>query len=253
MNMQSKWLFLWVVTAMLATTTSCQSAQVEPIEYYYWVCQQGEYAEVVDIVYVRQGDAFYGYYVYAGEGVVIMGMIDKEGNLTGVSTALPDDEIFGTLSGKITGNQFNAIWSPSPSGVEFCGFQQMEMTLLEDVTEVDEDEFLADYDFTPETLYTPMAYGYHIGEWEERHISIKAGDKKGEVAFSLHIMEDGMDYIEVTIHGTATLNGNTFRYKEKNCEFEVAVYNGFITVKTISGTLDGFRVDGVYPAPNANG
>jgi hypothetical protein len=52
----------------------------------------------------------------------------------------------------------------------------------------------------------------------------------------------------VHITGVARLDGNTFRYDEKGYRFEVAVYNGFITVKTIAGDLEGVKADGIYPA-----
>jgi hypothetical protein len=226
----------------------CQSSQVEQSRYYHWMCQQGEYAEVVEIEYVRQGEAFYGFYTYGGEGTFIMGMIDKDGNLTGISAATAFGEIEGKLSGKISGDKLHAEWSPSPSALDDFGsvFQEMELTLLTDSPEIT-NEYLAEYGFIPETPYTSVAYGYRIGEWEERYIFVGESANQGKAEFYLQIAEGGMNDIDVTITGTVTLNGNTFRYREKNCEFEVAVYNGFITVKTISGRLEGFQVDGVYP------
>ena len=100
---------------------------------------------------------------------------------------------------------------------------------------------------TAETPYTEVAYGYSIGEQEQRHIHIGKGAKNDEVEFYLHLVEGGIQDTDVTIRGFARLDGNRFRYKEKGYEFEVAVYNRFITVKTITGDLDGVKADGVYP------
>jgi hypothetical protein len=255
-----KRLIFLIATIALLTTIGCNgrqtnSAQVKQTQneeqtqeaqtqYYHWADELA----TVEIEYVRKGDAFYGFYFCGVEGTLMMGMIDKEGNLTGISAVASSGEIDGKLSGKITGDKLSASWSPSPSGMEFYDFQQVEMTLQKEFTP-DIKEYLAEYNFLPETPYTPLAYGYHTGEWENRHISI-GKNENGKTEFSLHIEEGGMNDINLTITGTVTLNGNTFRHKEKNCEFEVSVYNGFITVKTISGALDGFQVDGVYPAPN---
>jgi hypothetical protein len=255
-----------MATIVLLSATSCQSnsaqngsAQKEPTRenqllYEHWVCQQGEHAGV-EIVYTRMGDVFSGNYIdpdmQRQSGITIMGMIDKEGNITGVSeTIAPFDEIFGKLSGKITGDTFHAEWSPSSTGFDAgSAFRTMDMTLKQRSSDMEKE--VANELFLPETPYTSIAYGYSLGEWEQRHIYVGEGANEGETEFFLQITENGMNDIDVTITGTATLNGNTFRYKEKNCDFEVTVCNRFIIVKTISGALDGFQVDGVYPKSSA--
>ena len=249
-NLIVKNLFLLAIIAIQFVTIGCNnpqgnSAQEEAqTQYYRWTDED----IVTEIEIVRKGDVFYGFYICAGEGILIMGMIDKDENLTGVSSVTFSDEIFGTLSGKITGNKFNASWSPTPMGMEFYNFQQLEMTQQKELTEYIK-EYLDKYSFMPETPYTPVTYGYHIGEGEARHICINK-DEKGKAKFTLRIEQSGAHNRDLTIRGTVTLDGNTFRYKEQNCEFEVNVYNGFIIVKTISGALDGIQVDGVYPAPS---
>ena len=102
--------------------------------------------------------------------------------------------------------------------------------------------------FLPETPYTEIVYGYSTGEWESRHVYVGEGAQQGETEFHLHIVESGMYETNVHITGIVRLEGNTFRYNEKGYQFEVAVYNGFITVKTIAGDLDGMKADGIYPA-----
>jgi hypothetical protein len=121
----------------------------------------------------------------------------------------------------------------------------MEMTQKQLTSE--EKKEMDKIPFQAETRCTKMVCGYSVGEWERKHIHIGKGSKEGEVEFSLYIVESGMNDIDVTIHGSAQLNGNRFRYTEKGYEFEVAVYTEFIMVKTISGDLNGVKVDGVYP------
>ena len=246
----------------------------EAAQYYHWVCQQGEHAGA-EIVFARKGDVFRGEYLDPDFqdffSIPIMGMIDGEGNLTGVSASTPDDRIYGKLSGKITGDKFQATWLPTPTATS--AFRQMELQLTKVPPEAEaqirehpdafynilypecaflfmssSEERSRVIPFLPETPYTEIAYGYSIGEWEGRHIHVEAGSKPGEAVLHLHITESGMNDVNIYITGAVQLNGNTFRYNEKGYQFEVAVYNGFITVKTIEGDLDGVKADGVYPA-----
>jgi len=100
---------------------------------------------------------------------------------------------------------------------------------------------------TPETDFSDNLYGYTYGEWEMKLIHIQWGDNKKEVVFHIHIEESGKDEINIDIQGTAQLKGNSFRYKEKDYEFEITAYKGFITLKTISGSINGYKADGDYP------
>jgi hypothetical protein len=249
--------------------------------YYIWTCQQGEHAGAT-IVFARMGDVFRGEYVDPDFqdyfSIPVMGMIDSEGNVAGVSAVTSAGGIRGKLNGTITGDKFHAFWLPAPEMMELSEFREMEMTKKELSVEMKKEmdnhpdafynilypeKTFVMYDsetsaagkeknrvipFRAKTPFTEVAYGYAIGEWEQKHIHIGKGAKNNEVEFYLHIAESAKDDIDVTIQGFALLNGNIFRYNEAGYEFEVAVYNGFITVKTISGDLNGVKADGVYPA-----
>ena len=254
-----------------------ENRQKQPVaQHHHWVCLQGLHGGA-EIALARMGNVFRGEYIDPGFqdrfSIPIMGTIDDEGNVNGVSASTLSDELYGKLSGKITGNTFYAVWLPTPTPTAIGEFREMEMTLKKTSTEITAElnknpdafyNFLypeaepfdmssGEYrsrviPFLPETPYTAIAYGYSIGEWERRHIHIEAGSKPGETIFHLHIIESGINDTDVYITGAVQLSGNTFRYNEKGYQFEVAVYNGFITVKTITGTLDGVVADGIYPA-----
>ena len=226
-----------------------QQKQEEQPQYYHWVCQQGEHKDA-EILFVRMNDVFKGEYIdpdFPKYRVAIMGTIDNEGNVNGVSGVTSDDGVLGMLSGKISGDNFQAVWLPAPEMFDTHTFREMEMTKKEVSGEMKKD--LDNIVFQAKTPHTEIAYGYSIGEQQRKHIHVGKGSKNGEVEFFLHLVESGINDIDITIHGFAPLNGNCFRYNEKGYEFEVAVYNGFITVKTISGDLNGVKADGVYPAP----
>ena len=274
---------MFIVALSAGTVCGCSSQQEqkqgEQVQYYHWVCQQGEHAGA-EIIFARIGDVFRGEYLDPGfqdfSSIPIMGTIDDEGNVTGVSASTSSDELYGKLSGKITGDKFHAVWLPTPAAIS--EFREMEMTqeklsseintelskhpgafynflyLKQTLVMFDSDTHIAGEEksrvipFLPQTPYTEIAYGYSTGESERRHIYVGSGSKQGEVEFHLHIVESGMNDRDVYVTGTAQLNGNTFRYNEKGYQFEVTVYNGFITVKTIAGNLDGLKADGTYPA-----
>ena len=240
---------------VLLMATACggkqgqQKQEEQPPRYYHWVCQQGEHKDA-EILFVRMNDVFKGEYIdpaFPEYRVAIMGTIDNEGNVNGVSGVTSDDGLLGMLSGKISGDKFQAVWLPTPEMFDTHTFREMEMTKKEVSGEMKKD--LDNIVFQAKTPHTEIAYGYSIGEQQRKHIHVGSGSKNGEVEFFLHLVESGINDIDITIHGFAPLNDNRFRYNEKGYEFEVAVYKGFITVKTISGDLDGVKADGVYPAP----
>ena len=248
-------------------------------QYYHWICRQGDHAGAV-IVFARKGDVFRGEYLDPGFqdifSIPIMGTIDDEGNVIGVSATTSSDALHGKLSGKITDDMFHAVWLPTPTGTG--EYREMEMTrekLSAEITAELQKHSDVFYNilypekafvtfnpntytagrersraipFLPETPYTEIAYGYSVGEWESRHVFVGAGAQQGETEFHLHIVESGINDTNVHITGIARLDGNTFRYDEKGYQFEVAVYYGFITVKTIAGDLEGMKADGTYPA-----
>ena len=276
-----------VASALMILVASCgqQSGgqqRVAKTQYDHWVCRQGDHAGAV-IVFARKGDVFRGEYLDPGFqdffSIPIMGTVDEEGNVTGVSATTSSDALHGKLSGKITGDTFHAVWLPTPTGTG--EYREMEMTrekLSAEITAelqkhpdafynilypeasfvtllpgLDPNTYAAGGErsrvipFLPKTPYTEIAYGYSVGEWESRHVFVGAGAQQGETEFHLHIVESGMYDANVYITGVARLDGNTFRYDEKGYRFEVAVYNGFITVKTIAGDLEGVKADGIYP------
>jgi len=98
-----------------------------------------------------------------------------------------------------------------------------------------------------EITFSENPYGYTYGEWEMKLIHVAQGAKKGEVDFHIHIEESGKDEIIIDIQGTAKLKGSSFRYKESGYEFEITAHKGYITLKTISGDLNGYKADGEYP------
>ena len=225
------------------TEQSEQTQQVEQSQYYHWLCQQEEH-QGAEVIFTRMGNVFRGEYTdpVFMNSIPIMGIIDNEGNVTGTSAVTPEGDITGKLSGKITGDKFNAVWSPTPTGMEISEYREMEM-FINSLGEQKNCELLS----APEIAFTGNLYGYTIGEWEMKLIHVERGVNKGEVNFHIHIEESGIDEIIIDIQGVAQSNGNNFRYKEKGYEFEITAYNDFITLKTISGDLDGYKADGVYP------
>jgi len=248
-------------------------------QYEYWVCRQGDHAGAV-IVFAHRDGVFRGEYLDPGFqdyfSIPVMGTIDDEGNVSGVSATTSSDALHGKLSGNIIGDTFHAVWLPTPTATG--EYREMKMTREKPSAEIaaelnrhsdafynilyPEKKFVTIEPYTfavggqrnrvipflPETPYTEIAYGYSIGEWESRHIHVGEGVRQDEAEFHLHIVESGMNETNVYITGFARLDGNTFRYNEKGYQFEVTVYNDFITVKTIAGDLDGVKADGVYPA-----
>ena len=276
--MKTKSFFLSVIIVM--QVTACQNRQLEQTQYNHWICQQGEH-EGAEIVFARMDNAFRGEYIDPGfqdrVSIPIMGTIDDEGNVTGLSAAIPSDgNIIGKLSGKITEDKFMAVWSPM--AMDMFEYREMELKLEKLSPEQKKEtgkhpgafyNFLFPEQvlmsnsgerksrvvpFLPETSVPDRTYGYSIGEWEVRYIHLAPGAKKDEVDFHLHIEVNGQYSIETDIQSTAQLSGNAFRYKKKGYEFEVVVYNDFVVIKTIAGSIDlngqegELKVDGIYPA-----
>jgi len=248
-------IFLLAIIA-IQITTSCQnrqSGQIQQVEespYYHWVCPQGDH-QGAEITFIRTGNAFRGEYTDPGfhkhVGIPIMGAIDDKGIVTGVSAVMPEGDIKGKLSGKITGDKFSAIWLPTPTGMEISEYREMELVIN---TSGEQKNF--EPPSPPQIILSEKSYGYVIGEQENKFIHIAQGTKNDEVNFHLHNEESGLNDIIIDVQGAAQLNGDSFRYKEKDYEFEITVYNGFITLTTISGELDGYKADGIYPEITIN-
>jgi len=294
--------FLTLAAAVMFFAAACGSGktakQDAEMQYDYWVCPQGDHKGAV-IFLARIGNVFRGEYIdpdydpvsYSDDdpnydpnyqeyiSIPIMGTIDGEGNVTGVSAASRSDgSLIGELSGKISGGKFHAIWLPAPSG--FGEYREMDLQLEKLSPEMEEqtgkhpntfyNALHHDYAFVSlfsgedrsraipffaETAFPAKSYGYNIGEFVSRQIHIAAGAKQGEVDFHLRIEESGQQWVKIDVRGIARLNGNRFRYEEKTYEFEVEIYHDFAVIKTISGFLQydnglstGFTADGVYPA-----
>jgi hypothetical protein len=291
--------FIIVSTVFLVLMASCGQSQStkRQIQYEYWVCQAGEHKGAI-IFLARMGNVFRGEYIDPDYNpfisiddpddetgtemrisIPVMGTIDGNGKVTGVSAASRSDgSLIGELSGQIADGKFHAIWLPAPTG--FGEFREMELQLEKlssDMTEETNKHPGAFHNilhpeytlismfsgekksrtvpFFVETTFPASRYGYHIGEFTQREINITAGAKKGEVDFHLQIEESGQFQISVDVRGTARLNENRFRYREKDYVFEVDVYHDFVVIKTISGFLPDdtglshrFTADGVYPA-----
>jgi hypothetical protein len=277
--MKVKQVFL---TAMIAifVITGCNNGQQGQTQYDYWVCETGKHAGA-EIIFAREENVFRGEYIDPGFqeflSIPIMGTIDSEGNINGVSAMTSEGTIFGTITGKITGNKFNAVWQPVGLDLDIYERREMKMTLKELAPEIEkelanygEDSF---YNFlfpeltlvaypsgVPKTRWIRFFpsnslmkdgqfYGYRIGEWEAKFITIEEGKTDREVDFVLFLETNGKYTVKEEIHGTAPLvNGNRFRYKEKGYEFEVDIYTDFAVIRTIAGDLNGWKADGVYPA-----
>ena len=258
-------------------------------EHFHWFVPDGDHAGA-EILYARMGNAFRGEYIDPGFqekcSVPIVGTIDAEGNIKGVGAILNDGNIYAKLTGKITGDTLEVTWLPSP-GVA-SELREMKMERQEFTSETVEaqrkhpDAFynslflelmLATSDSQPlrraipfkptKVTTTPTHYGYRVGEFENQYIYVSPVEgEEGKVRYHLHIERSGQFDIEKNIEGTATLQGESFRVKDKDYEFEVSVYNGFITIRTVAGSLDlsdvkgidddfKLKADGVYPAPMA--
>jgi len=258
MKMKNLLLLSVMVIGLLSACQNRQSGQTQQIEqndYFHWICQQGEH-KGTEIIFTRIDNIFCGTYTdpdFPKYSIPIMGMIDNEGNVTGISeakvnmdnTSFFSAEIAGKLSGKITGNNFSAIWSPTPNGMEMSQYREMELVL-----NCSDERKNFDTPALSEPPFPGNVYGYTIGEWERKLITLERGKEadKEVVFIDFLIAEDnGIEEIMINFQGKAPLNGNSFRYKEKDCEFEITEYNGFITLKTISGNWNGYKADGVYP------
>ena len=247
--MKVKYIVLWAI--VIVAGIACQNRSAEQSRYYHWSCRQGEH-QGAEIVYTSVGNVFRGEYTDPGfqkHSIPIMGMIDDDGNVIGVSAIMSQDDIAGKLSGKITNDIFNAVWLPTPTGMEISKRRDMKLVINTSSGEQKKSELPS---FLSETAFMNNLYGYDIGEWEMKVIHIEQGPQKEKVIFHIHIEESGVEEIMIDIQGTAQVNGNSFRYKEKGYEFEITAYNGFITLTTISGDLDGYKADGVYPEKTVN-
>jgi len=258
---------------VLIACTSGNGQKEAKTQHEHWVCLHGEHRGA-EIALARIGYVFRGEYIDPAFqdrfSIPIMGTIDEDGNMFGVSASTSSDELYGKISGKISGNTFHAVWLPTPTATGEFREMELQLSTLSSLAEAEiskhPDTFYnmlysqcayidmisgkslpRTVPFAPLTPFTQVAYGYSIGEWERRHIYVGAGSKAGETEFHLHIVESGMSDVDLYITGVAPLHGNKFRYREQSYQFEVTVYNGFIIIKTISGNLDGVVADGIYP------
>jgi len=275
------------ITAALALTAAAQAA-----EHSRWLVTEGDHAGA-EIIYARLASgAFRGEYIDPGFqekcSVPIVGTIDAEGNVQGVGAILTDDEVHGNiyakLTGKISGDTFEATWLPSP-GVT-SEFREMKMKRKEFSSEAAEaqakhpdafynslhpDLTLATQDnqplrraipFKPAKNAIPKSYGYRIGENESRYLHIAPAEEKGEVTYSFRCEQGGMNDIEKNFSGSAPLKDNRFFADDGDSKYEVSIYNGFVVVKKKASTESSASTEstesknssiitGIYPAPMA--
>jgi hypothetical protein len=252
--------------------TACQNGLDSGTGHYYWMGDKGE------LIMTKYGNVFRGEFIdYSFKdrmSVPVFGLIDRAGNVTGVGTDVLGS-IFAHINGKITDNTFEVVWFPAPNAMDVSDFIEMTMKRHDLPPEVE-----SEIDKHPDAFYnwlfldeelenrvTPFLaekttlsdgrlYGYQISEWEEKFLQVATGSQPDEVVFRLQIESCGMYDLIVDISGTTRLSGNTFRYKDKGYEFEVALYNGFAAITTLAGSLDTggqdtegvpFLADGVYP------
>lgn len=261
----------------------------DEVVFHYW-SGSVEDASMMVVTFAQYGNVFRGEFVDPGfhdyGSIPVFGTIDDEGNVNGVSASIPSGRgIYGKLQGKITGDTFHAVWSPTPEyGGDFWEVELKKETLTPDAKQQirEHPDAFCNILFPGQVNITKMGgrvdrivplmpdnvhaitqqYGYSIGEWESRYISLQPGKNEGEVVFHLHLSEEGRLSLAADIEGSARWDGNRFRYNEKDYKFEVAVYNGFVVIQTISGSIaldntdeednDGevvFQADGVYPTP----
>lgn len=255
------------------------------IVFHYWSAEV-EGAGIMVVTFAQYCGVFRGEYVDPGfldkVSIPVFGTIDNEGNVNAVSASIPSGRgIRGTLQGKITDDTFHAVWSPTPEyGGQFWEVDLRKVPLTsEAAAQVREHpdafcnilfpEHIIHMDdrvdrivpLMPENVRTiKQLYGYHIGEWESKTIQLKPGTNDGEVWFRLQLSQEGLCSLQADMEGVAPWDGNRFRYKEKGYEFEVAVYQGFVVIQTIVGSIalgDAcqdeddvvFKADGVYPTP----
>jgi len=276
------------IICVLLTSTACRNSPSSQTKHYHWIGMEGE-----EIIMTQRGNVFRGEYIDPGfqecASVPIAGLIDKEGNVLGAGFDINDGSLYAQFTGKLTGNTFEANWSPLPNAIsEYRNWNLKQQKLSSEAEQeiakypdafynrlFPELELCTSHSvtlnrvtpFLPEetTIAGGRLYGYQIGEWDKRNLHIAPAAKAGEVEFHLQIESNGQFWIEVNMQGTARLTGNSFRYRQKDYEIEVAVYNGFVTITTITGIIDlnaqenvskganmvddgfEFKLDGVYP------
>jgi len=253
---------------------------------YHWI-DDGN----VEIIMTQRGNVFRGEFFDPNsrnwESVPFAGIIDSEGNINGIGFDSQNGNMYAEFQGQITGNTFDAKWLPiDPWG----GRKSMKMKQRNLTTDVEQqiakhkDVFynwlcpereLCNQNtasvsrvipFLPEKLVVESGrlYGYQNNQWDIRSIKIMPADNPKEVDFQINIKQNTRSLIEVNMKGTAKLTDNTFRHRQGDYEFEVAIYNGFVAITTIAGFVDldlqqnvsqnanmveddEFTIDGVYP------
>ena len=248
------------IAAMLLITAACGSGEPSQTEHYYWLGNEGEV-----IIFTRMANVFRGEYIdpdfQERASVPIVGRIDNEGNVNGAGFDIQNGNLYAQISGKITGDTFEANWSPLPQAIS--EFRSISMKRQKPEPEIEREiekhhDAFYNWLFPEQQLCTSSSealnritpflsekpavadgqlYGYQIGEWEMKRLRIVSVGND-EVHFYIAIEQNGQSWVNVEMEGAAKLSGNTFRYKEKGYEFEVAVYNGFAVITPIEGTSD---------------
>jgi len=250
----------FLIAAMLLIIAACGSGTSSKTEHYYWLGNEGEL-----IIFTRMVNVFRGEYIDPGFqdfcSVPIAGTIDKDGNVSGVGFDSQNGNLYAQITGKISGNTFEATWSPLPQAIS--EFRSMNMKRQKPEPEIEqeiakhpeafynwlfpESQLCTSYGaqlnrvtpFLPKKIVTDdgQIYGYQIGEWEMKQLRIVSAGND-EVQCYISIEQNGQSWVHIQMEVAAKLTGNTFYYKVKGDEFEVAIYNGFAVITPTNGTTD---------------
>gem|GEM_PF-1707026 len=264
---------LWIALIAVLATTACGNAPSSSSTYHHWIGEEGEV-----MILTQLGNVFRGEFIDPGFqefcSVPIVGTMDSEGHIKGVAAVQVNGGLYAKLEGTISGNTLQANWMPTPNTIDQIEPRQMTMHATPIPAKIKEvmDRFpnsFYNWLFDDNALCTangiglsrvtpffvgdhtviPGKYGYQIGEWEVMYLSLERGFTANEVKFHLQYeLDNGISAVSANIQDVVRFEGNAFRYKKGGYEFEMAMYNGFVMVTTLSGELEGGgTADGVYP------
>jgi len=127
---------LYLVFISVLTMMACQSNPSAQTRHFHWVGQENE-----EIIMTQHGNVFRGEYIDPGFqdycSVPIVGMIDNEGNVHGAGFDIQDGSLYAQISGKITGDTFEANWSPLPQAIS--EFRSMNMKRQKPAPEIERE------------------------------------------------------------------------------------------------------------------
>jgi hypothetical protein len=181
----------------------------------------------------------------------------------------PENNIYASITGKISGDKCKVVWKPNDDVAEFRETELKQKKITPEIEAEIQKHPGAFYNFLFSDLTLTTAHGapmsrvapfipakpgrqqnypLYEGEDEARFIFITPAEEEGVTYFYLFLFLDEEDNID----GMVSLDGNKFSYQKGKYEFEAAIYNGFVVVSTIKGVLTNskgatIKPDGVYP------